>query len=210
MRRWPRSSRCRRPANGSSTPDRLYPGPRWGPGSIDRCQRSALASKQRFSCRNVAVNLPYRSDLPNRRQTESEHARWQALERAALDAGQLDAARDAHAQVERMTRQLARLRSLPDGPSVPVMVAIWQLGDAVWVFLQGEYYSLLQRALRERFPQRPVIVATVTDGWRPGYVPTAETYGRGIYQESIAIVAPGSLESLIDRIGAEIAAMTAP
>jgi hypothetical protein len=166
-----------------------------------------LAAKQRFSCRQFAIDLPYRSDLPNRQQTDSERTRWQDVERAALDAGQLEAARDAHAQVERMTRQLARLRSLPDGPSVPVIVSIWQLGDALWVFLQGEYYSLLQRALRDRFADRPIIVSTVTDGWRPGYVPTAETYGRGIYQESIAIVAPGSLETLVERINAEIAAM---
>ena len=35
------------------------------------------------------------------------------------------------------------------------------------------------------------MICTVTDGWLPGYVPTADTYGKGIYQESVAIVAPG-------------------
>ena len=75
---------------------------------------------------------------------------------------------------------------------------------AVWVALQGEHYSLLQRALRERFPERPILVCTVTDGWLPGYVPTADTYGKGIYQESVAIVAPGSLERLIEVLCRQI------
>jgi hypothetical protein len=45
-----------------------------------------------------------------------------------------------------------------------------------------------------------VLVSTVTSGWLPGYLPTADCYGRGIYQESIAIVAAGSLETLIERL----------
>jgi hypothetical protein len=142
-----------------------------------------LKRKSRFRCRRFTVNLPYRADLPTRDQTQSELARWQAAERAALDSGDLDGARDASAQAERMTRQLARLRSRPPGQGVPVCVSLWQLGDAYWVMLQGEHYQRLQRSLRERFPANPIIVSTVTGGWRPGYVPTRETYGRGIYQD---------------------------
>ena len=80
--------------------------------------------------------------------------------------------------------------------------------DVVILSKPDIYDSLgdVQRALRARFPERPILVATVSNGWRPGYLPTAETYGKGIYQESIAIAAPGSLEMLIDAIGDEIAA----
>ena len=52
-----------------------------------------------------------------------------------------------------------------------------------------------------------VIVATVTDDWQPGYIPPAAIYGQGIYQEIIAAVGPGSLETLIDTIGHELAMM---
>jgi hypothetical protein len=89
---------------------------------------------------------------------------------------------------------------LPEGDSVGVRAAILRIGDAVWVLVAGEHYQILQRFLRQRFANRSVIVATVTSGWLPGYLPTADCYGRGIYQESIAIVAAGSLETLIERL----------
>ena len=166
----------------------------------------SLCEKHRWRCDRFDVALPYRSDLPTRDQTESQLAHWQAEEQAAHARGDAARARDARAQAERMARQLARLRALPSGGSVPLTVSLWQLGDAIWVMLQGEHYNYLQRALRERFADCPIVVATVTDGWRPGYLPTADTYGKGIYQESIAIVAPGSLESLVDTIAQRIAA----
>jgi hypothetical protein len=133
-------------------------------------------------------------------------ARWQAAKREADAAGDFERARDAGAQAERMTRQLTRLRSLPEGNAVPLAASIVQMGDAVWLTLAGEHYNLLQRALRERFAGRPIVIATVTDGWLPGYVPSADTYGKGIYQESIAIVAPGSLEQTVEMIAARIEA----
>jgi hypothetical protein len=73
--------------------------------------------------------------------------------------------------------------------------------------LEGEYYQDLQRTLRERFPDTPIVVATVVNGWRPAYLPTRETYGRGIYQEQVAILEPGCLEQAIDSIAATIAEM---
>jgi hypothetical protein len=165
-----------------------------------------LCKKYRWRCKRFQVALDYRADLPSREATEAELARWNQEGQRANSAGDAARARDARAQAERMARQLARLRSLPPGKSLPLGVSLLQSGDAYWVSAQGEHYNLLQRALRERFLARPIIVATVTDGWRPGYVPTRETFGKGIYQESIAVVAPGSLEKTIDAIGDEIAA----
>jgi hypothetical protein len=89
-------------------------------------------------------------------------------------------------------------------------VSLWQLGDAIWVLLEAEHYNLLQRALRERFSNQPIVIATLTNNWRPGYLPTEGTYGKGIYQESIAIVAPGSLELVVEEIGRRIAAWRTP
>lgn len=165
-----------------------------------------LCEKYRWQCAQLSVELPYRADLPNREETEAQWAHWQQEEQAARARGDAAQARDCRARAERMARQSSRLRALPDGERFPVPVAVWRLGDAFWVFVAGEYYNLLQRSLRERFPEHPVVVATVTDGWHPGYVPTADTYGKGIYQESIAVVAPGSLEKLIDVVGDQLAA----
>lgn len=165
-----------------------------------QAERSAL----QWQVKRLEIPLAYRADLPDRQQTETQQAHWLAEEKAALAAGNEVEARDARAQAERMTRQLARLRSLPPGPSVPLAVTLWRLGDALWVTLEGEHYQLLQNTLRGRFAQHPLILATVTGGWRPGYVPTADTFGRGIYQESIAVVAPGSLEQIIETISAAL------
>jgi hypothetical protein len=78
------------------------------------------------------------------------------------------------------------------------------MGDAFWVAVEGEHYSLLQRALRERFPRSPLLVLTLANGSRPSYLPTADTYDTGIYQESIAVLARGCLETLIEAIAAQI------
>jgi hypothetical protein len=165
-----------------------------------------LCQKQLWRTRQFHVELPYRADLPTREETQSELARWQAEEQSAHERGNAERARDCRAQAERMTRQLARLRSLPPGKTLPLAVTLCQLGDAFWITLEGEHYHLLQRTLRERFEKQPILIATLTNGWRPGYLPTAETYGKGIYQESISIVAPGSLELLIEAIGRQIEA----
>ena len=69
--------------------------------------------------------------------------------------------------------------------------------------LQGEHYSR-SAPCASGFPITQSWFRTVTDGWLPGYVPTADTYGKGIYQESVAVVVPGSLERLIEAVCREI------
>jgi hypothetical protein len=105
-----------------------------------------------------------------------------------------------------MTRQLWKLSELPPG-QFPLQATLARLGDAIWVFVPGEHYQILQLALRERFRQHPVLVATISNGWQPGYIPAASTYGQGIYQEQIAVVARGSLEQIITSIGDAIQRM---
>jgi hypothetical protein len=163
-----------------------------------------LKRQERFAAKFVSVPLPYRVDLPTREQTEADLVKWLSAEAAAERAGDAAGVRDAHAHVERMNRQLARLASLPEGKSYPFAVGLWRIGDALWVFTAGEQYQALQTTLRARFPNHAVIVSTITDDWQPGYLPPASSYGYGIYQEVIAAVSPGALESLIESITREL------
>lgn len=165
-------------------------------------QRQAVMQVEDFT-----VNLAYRPELPTREQVTADRGKYLAEEQAATKAGDLETARDAHALVERMDRQLARMRVLPEGKHYPFPVRLWKLGDAVWVFVESEPYNYLQRELRARFPNHPIVVNTLINAPRTVYLPTEPYYNTGVYQESIACVAAGSLELLTARIGDRIAAM---
>jgi hypothetical protein len=78
------------------------------------------------------------------------------------------------------------------------------MGDAVWVPLNGEHYNCLQVALRDRFPKQTLLIATLVNGSDVWYLPDAESYGKGLYQEEASILAEGSLEMLIDAIAKTI------
>ncbi len=112
--------------------------------------------------------------------------------------------RVCRAEVERRTRQLMRLRALAPGDAFPIEVWLARLGNAVWVFTPGELYQEFQKALRAALPGTPVVVATLTNDWQPGYLPIESAYGEGIYQEIIAAMKPGSLEELIESVSREI------
>ena len=70
--------------------------------------------------------------------------------------------------------------------------------------LEGEHYNVLQRRLRERFPGRAIVVATLANGSRCWYLPDEISYGKGLYQEDASILAKGSLEKLADTIEREV------
>ncbi len=163
-----------------------------------------LAAKGRWRHRRWTVDLPYRPELPTTNQTRADRERWLAEEEQARQAGDAAKARDCHAMVERADRQLTRLAALPPGETFPLPVTLWQVGDAFWLAVEAEHYQVLQRALRERFAGVPVVVATLANGSRPSYLPTADAYGKGIYQETIAVLAPGCLERLLEELGQQI------
>ena len=83
-------------------------------------------------------------------------------------------------------------------------VDLARLGDARWIFVEGEHYHWLQTELRRHFPGVPLLVTTVVNGSRCTYLPTATSYGKGIYQESIAVLEKGCLERLADVLGEQI------
>jgi hypothetical protein len=142
--------------------------------------------------------------LPQLAQVAAEHAQWSADEDAARKSGDAERLRECRAQVERRTRMLARLKLLPPGLAYPYQLHVWRLGDAVWVAAQGEPYSQLQTSLRQQFPAIPIVVCSIANGWGPSYIPPAELYGSGLYQESIAVLAPDSLERIISEAASRI------
>lgn len=157
-----------------------------------------LAGLGRWRRRAWTVPLDYRSDQPDAAQASAQRAALQAEERRLRDAGDVGQAAVLRAKVERLTRHLQRLAGLPAGATFPMPVTLWQMGEAFWVAVESELYQDFQLALRELGAEAgaAVVVLTLCNGSRPGYLPTAETYGKGIYQESISMVAPGSLERL--------------
>jgi hypothetical protein len=178
----------------------------WRHESLDA---AALARHADWRCCSRTVELPYRHDLPTREESERQLAFWQAEEDKARAADDVPRLRDCRARVEQMRRQLVRLSALPSGMTYPYRISVLGLGAALWVLVPGELYQVFQTTIRQRFPRHAVIVATLSGDWQPGYLPTAASYGYGIYQESIAVVAPGSLEVLIEAVTRELHSLCA-
>lgn len=154
-------------------------------------QRSLVWREQ---CSEIA--LEYRDDLPRREELEREAAEWKEKETVAIEAGDVVAARDARAMIERMTRRLARVAHLDDTEAYRYPVRTWKIGEAVWVALNGEHYNVLQRNLRRRFAGVPLVIGTLANGSDVWYLPDQDSYGKGLYQEDASILAKGSLEKL--------------
>lgn len=159
---------------------------------------------RRWQVRRFTIDLSYLQELPSLEQNCKELAFWQEEEASARAAGNSSRASECRAMVERMTRWRTRLEVLPPGPVFPFPVTMWRTGTAIWLAVEGELYNLFQRTLRWDFDDYAIVLATLSNGSRCSYLPTTVTYGKGIYQESIAVLAPGCLETLIDKIGEQI------
>ena len=175
----------------------------WAHVSVSNEARSRLG---RWQCRRWTVPLPYRQDMPSLSVAHRDLDRWQAEEVVAQRAGDEMAAADCRSKAEQMTRLIKKLAELPQGPIYNLPVMLLQTGDAFWLGVEAEHYNVLQRELRRRFPGTALVVMTLMDGGRVAYLPTADTYGKGLYQETIAVLAPGSLETLIEAVAAQMTA----
>src|SRR5262245_667777 len=164
-----------------------------------------IAATRKWHLQRWTVNLAYRPELPTSDSIVAARSRFEAARKRAEETGDEGLARDASAMIERMDRQMTRLAALPAGPEIPLPVWLWQIGDALWLAVEAEHYQRLQRALRGRFPDRSIMVMTLANGSRPSYLPSAEVYDSGVYPETIAVVARGSLERLIEVIGERMA-----
>ena len=163
-----------------------------------------LAEKAGWMLQRWQEPLKYRPGQPTAEHVQNDLTDLQHQEAAARSAGDESRVADLRALAERKNRLLHRLRQLPPGEAYPLRVALWHIGDAVWLGVQGESYSLLQTELRRRFPHQIIVVASIAADWGASYLPPRELYDSGIYQESIAIVAAGSLEQLIDSIAGHL------
>ena len=157
-----------------------------------------VARRGEWKSSQVIVPLAYRSDLPVRADLERDLIHWRSVEEEACTSGQDVEARDAHAMIERATRRMTRVASLPSGPTYPYPIVGWRMGDAVWLAFDGEHYNVLQRTLRERFPHVTLIIGTIANGSNVWYLPDAGSYGKGLYQEEAAILEQGCLERVIE------------
>jgi len=159
---------------------------------------------RRWRLRSWNIRLPLRKDLPSPEETRRELQEWRSREESAHARGDLEAASNCRAQVERMTRRLVKLADLPANGQFVLPLMLWQTGDAFWLLLEAEYYHWFQRELRERHADVPIVIATLTNGWRPSYLAPADAYGRGIYQEQVSLLAPGALERVLEEVDAAI------
>jgi hypothetical protein len=173
----------------------------WGHVPLDSKERQSLA---RWQVRPSVLPLTYRNDLLRPEQVAADLQHWSEREQAARSTGDQRAAQEACAQVERCSRWQSRLATLPVGKTYPFSLVLARLGDAFWLTLEGEHYHWLQQILRDRFPEKPIVIATLSGGQTHTYLPTRDSYGTGVYEESVAIFAPGSLEILAEEISGAI------
>lgn len=166
----------------------------WRFGELEGSRQQAV---RQWAEDRSEVALAYRDDLPSREQLSHDERYWTGMEQAALDRADISAAREARAMLERVRRRLTRLEHIPAGSAYRYPIRIWKLGDAVWIALDGEHYNMLQTHLRERFAGHPLVIGTLANGSSVWYLPDAESYGKGLYQEEASILAKGSLEKLI-------------
>lgn len=173
----------------------------WRHQGVDDQRGEQLRHWQAVRC---AVDLPLRGDLPRRELLEAARQRYLAEQQTAEAAGDAAAAGDARAMAERATRRLVRLGHLPTGKTYAYRTTLLRIGDIIWVPLGGEHYNVLQTELRRRFPDHTLVIGTLADGSDVWYLPDADSYGKGLYQEEASILARGSLETLIEALSGAI------
>ena len=164
--------------------------------------RNAKWSLQRWN-----EPLKYRPENPTLEDTTKARDELQAQEASTRAAGDEAKAADLRALVERKNRAIHRIKQLPPGENYPLAVALWRIGGATWIGVQGESYSLLQTELRKRFPDQILVIASIASNWGASYLPPKDIYGTGMYQDTIAVVAAGGLEQLIEGIAKRLGNM---
>jgi hypothetical protein len=168
-----------------------------------------LAATNRFEGGIGTVAIPRRSG-PTADEWRVEVDRFETVKAEADARGDLIGARDASALAERARRWAGRLSNLPPEVSVetyPLPVSVFRIGDAIWATCGGEPYAALTVDLRRRFPERTILLSPLDGPAEVGYLLTAESYGKGLYQEEPSLPGAGSLEVLGAALAARIAAL---
>lgn len=163
-----------------------------------------LARHRTWRCEHWTVDLQYREGLPTLDEARRQLQQCSEAERTLARSDDAAMARELRTRAELARRTVARLEGLPPGETFPLPVTMLQIGSAFWVFVEAEHYQILQRWLRARFPHSFILVTTLVGGTRPFYLPAAAAYGAGTYPATVTMVAPGSLEMLIDNISSHM------
>lgn len=107
---------------------------------------------------------------------------------------------------ERLRRQRDIRRSLGDDSTFGLEVYAWRMGDAALIGSCCEPYSILQRELRSRFPDRALVCMNLING-SIGYLPPEPLYDRKVYQVWQTPFDRGSLEKTIAAMADAISAL---
>ena len=107
---------------------------------------------------------------------------------------------------ERAERMLAIREKLDQGDSHDLPIYVWRLGRSVLIGAPVEFYSDVQIALRDRFPEITVAVLDVCNGFL-NYLPREADYALDTYPVRIALFARGSMERARDKAAEMIAAL---
>lgn len=97
---------------------------------------------------------------------------------------------------ERLRRRRNIRRGVGDGTTLDLPIWVWRMGDTILVGSPTEAYSILQRELRRRFPERTVVCLNLING-TTGYLVPEEFYDLDLYQVWQTPFERGSLEILI-------------
>jgi hypothetical protein len=199
---------------GSPATDRAYEGPVvsgatlgvWRHSPHDEARRAATT---RFEGATATVDIP-RKPGPSAAAWRAEVDRLEGVAAEADARGDTIAARNAAALAERARRWAGRLTHLPEGatdPTYPLPVSVFRIGDVIWATCAGEPYAAVSVDLRRRFPGRTILLSPLDGPAEVGYLLTAESYGKGLYQEEPSLPGAGSLEVLGGAIAGRIAAL---
>jgi hypothetical protein len=134
---------------------------------------------------------PMQSLAAIRRTIELPLKDWPA---AADLAAQFAACKD-RALGERLRRKLRIREALGDGPTFPLEVWGWRIGEALVLGTLAEAYSAIQMNVRRAFPDHAVAWLNLVNG-SVGYLPPEPLYDLDIYQAWQTPFDRGSLEKL--------------
>ncbi|MBI3922537.1 MAG: neutral/alkaline non-lysosomal ceramidase N-terminal domain-containing protein [Armatimonadetes bacterium] len=171
----------------------------WGYHPLVETERHRTA---KMGAQVLTIELPVKPHPPVSEMRQTMQDAKDRLESLPSETPQLEV-RQARLDLELATRAFRRWQDFPDSSAHGFKAWIWRLGEAIFVGVQGEPYSCFQQSLRARFPETPIVVMGVTNGWL-AYLCPREVYGRGYYQELICPYQAGSLETVTERVGDEI------
>ncbi len=198
---------------GPAQHDFVYQGPVVSGATLADWAYEPFAPERRsavecFATSMFDVDLVVR-DLPAPAALKEQVETYEEQSESARRAGDDIAARDARALAERARRWLGLLEDFGSGDTYTCRYRILRLGDAVFVSVPGEPYSVLQTELQARFPDTVVMVSPHSSNLQVAYLLPRDRYGLGLYQEEPSPLAPGCLELLIEDVGQRLEQMLA-